>query len=403
MEQFIAIGCTKAGRRRRAIVPARNIVDAGFRLRRRGLFVIRIAQARGRTRAFYNLRMDLKSKVYLFRQLELLISSGVLVHDALDRLRDRFPDAKGRAVISEIHDQVANSRKPLSLAFALFPRSFPERVTSLIKAGEEAGSKTLAERFGDLAEYLSEQGERRWQMAKSLAYPVFLVALTACVDVFFTVVVFPRLESLLGSVGADLPPFSKRVIALSHGVQAEWPMAAAAVVVLVCAVSALRLSQRVAFLLDRGVLAIPLFGAIYKENAAALFCSVYRSLYRAGRPAPEILNSCASVVANRAFAQAIREIRHKVSVGAVPLSKAIDASGLFSPMAGVCIEVGEASGRLDASLQAVGKSAADRAHRLSESLLAALNPAVLLAAIAFPAAMLFGFFQAYFKLAQAIR
>ena len=403
MDQFTAIGCTKTGRRRRTVVPAKDIADAGIRVRRQGLFVIRILPVRRPNRVHYGRRMSLKSKIYLFQQLELLVSSGVLVHDALDRLRDRFPDPNGRLVISEIHDQVAKSRKPLSQAFALFPRSFPPTVTSLIKAGEDAGSRTLAERFGDLAEHLAEQGERRWQMVKSLAYPVFLVVLTACLDVFFMAVVFPRLESLLGSVGADLPPFTRHLVALSHEVRAGWPAAAIASVSLYCVFFFLRLSPRTRLLMDRGVLALPLFGAIYRENAAALFCSVYRSLYRAGRPAPEILGACAHVVGNRAFAKAILEMRQQISVGAVPLSKAIDASALFSPMAGVCLEVGEASGKLEASLQTVGRNAAERAHRLSSSLVGALNPAVLLAAIAFPAAMLFGFFQAYFKLAQAIR
>lgn len=140
-------------------------------------------------------------RIEFFRQMEMLLSSGVLISDALGKLRERYPDARTRRVLREVHAQVANARTSLSQALARFPRSFPRNVVTVIRAGEEGGAAMLAERFADLAERIAYEEANRQQVRKACAYPLFIILMAIGLQVLLLGVVFPRLAELLASLG----------------------------------------------------------------------------------------------------------------------------------------------------------------------------------------------------------
>src|ERR1035438_781274 len=111
----------------------------------------------------------------------------------------------------------------------------------------------------------------------------------------------------------------------------------------------------VGIMIDRAFLGIPLLGSIYRYLTVALICTIYRSLYKASKPAPEIIDACVKLVGNRAFAAGLEQVRAKVTSGGTTLSAAFDQSGLFPPLACVAIELGEQSGRLEEALERVAR------------------------------------------------
>ena len=88
-------------------------------------------------------------RIEFFRQMEMLVSSGVLISEALGRLGERFPDRRMREVLAEVHSSVTGARTSLSQGLARFPGSFPPNVVAVVEAGEEGGAAMLAERFGE--------------------------------------------------------------------------------------------------------------------------------------------------------------------------------------------------------------------------------------------------------------
>jgi len=151
-------------------VAGRDEADACARLREGGFFVERIAPAARAPRIRARTRIATVHRIEFFRQMETLLSSGVLIADALNRLKDRFPDARTRRVLRVVHAQVAESRTSLSQALSLFPGSFPPGVVTAIEAGEEGGAARLAVRFAELAERASTHARTpssswRWRRA----------------------------------------------------------------------------------------------------------------------------------------------------------------------------------------------------------------------------------------------
>ena len=347
-------------------------------------------------------RIATRHQVQFFRQMEMLLSSGILIVAALARLRERYPDRRTRGVLAIVHAQVAQSRTSLSRALALFPRSFPPGVVTALAAGEESGTAQLAERCGELAERIAYTEANRREVLKACAYPALVIMLAAGFYLLLLAVVFPRLADVLNSLGSQLPPLARSVIAASALARRHWPFAVAAAVTGPALVAALRQWPAAVRPLDRMLLAFPLIGAIYRDLTVALVCKVYRSLYQANKPAPEILALCAPLTGNACFREGLREAGAKLAAGRASLAEALAQSGLFPPLACLAIDVGEQSGQLAASLDRVALYYAAQARERLGAAIAVINPVLTLAVVGGVGVALLSFFQAIYQVVYAV-
>ena len=202
--------------------------------------------------------------------MEMLLSSGVLIADALGSLQSRFPDARTRRLLREVHTAVAESRSGLSGALARFHRSFPAGMIAVIEAGEEGGSLLLAKRLADLAERIAYEETHRRQIRQACAYPAFIIGLAGGLYWALLGIVFPRLTELLSSMGGQLPPLTRAVIGaaglLRHGLPIVIAFAAGGLGL----IATLRRHARAGVRIDRWLLQFPIVGSVYRDAAVAL-------------------------------------------------------------------------------------------------------------------------------------
>jgi len=340
-------------------------------------------------------------RVLFFQQMEMLLSSGVLIADALAHLAARFPDKEVRRVVGAMHAQVAQSRSSLSQAFAEFPRSFSPAVIAVIEAGEQSGSAQLAQRFAELAERTAYEEAHRRQIRRACAYPALMTLLATGLLGMLLEVVFPRLTDLLSSLGSQLPPFTRWVISIATHARKEWPFIATALIAVPILILAARRIPSAGRRLDRWFLRLPIAGPIYRDATVALICKVYRSLHLANQPAPASIDLCSRLVGNRAFREGLAEARRRITQDGVPLSAAFSHSGLFPPLACLAIEVGEQSGRVAPALDSVSAHYSARARDGLEAAIAVLSPALTLAVVGGTGAILISFFQAAYQIVYA--
>lgn len=331
----------------------------------------------------------------------MLLSSGVLISDALGKLKERYPDRRTRRVLREVHLQVTNARTGLSQALARFPRSFPRNVITVIRAGEEGGSAMLAERFSDLADRLAYEEANRSAVRKACAYPLLVIVMAIGVQALLLGVVFPRLSDLLASLGGRLPPLTRGVMDASHLVRRAWPALAAALAAGPAAVLWLRRIPAIGVRIDGLLLRLPVIGEIYTCLAVALVCKIYRSLYQANKPAPEIIESCVDLVGNHAFRQGLSEAGRQISFNGATLTAAFGRSGLFPPLACLAIDVGEQSGRLPEAMDRVSEYFSGRARERIATAIAVLNPAMTLLVVGGVGLVMAAFFQAAYQIVYA--
>lgn len=346
-------------------------------------------------------RIARSSQILLFEQMQMLLSSGVLIADALGCLKDRFPDKAARRVLGEVHSQVSRSRSGLSRALARFPRSFPPAVTAVIEAGEQGGSALLAERFADLAERLAYEEAHRRQVRRACAYPALVLFLAAGVCLLLLGVVFPRLSELLGSLGGGLPPLARVVMASADLARGWWWAAAAPMAGIALSIAFLRRIPAARRRIDLWLLRVPLVGSVYRDSTVALICKIYRSLYLAGQPAPATLELCEKLVQNQAVRDSLRTARTEITRGGATLSEALSRTGLFPPMACLAIEIGEQSGKLAPALERVSDHYGARARRTLDSAAAVIEPALTLFVVSGTGLILMSFFQAAYQVVYA--
>lgn len=403
MPYYSAVILTPEGSRRRRRTSARDPEDARARLRAQGFFVERIVPS-GRIRCFLKrTRISPVHQVLFYQQMQMLLSSGVLIADALQNLKDLFPDKRTKCVLAEVHSHVSESRTGLSQAMAQFPRSFPSGVIAVMEAGEKGGAALLAERFGDLAERIAFEEAHRRRIRRACAYPAFVVCLSVGLYVLLLGVVFPRLAALLGSLGSELPPLTRGVIAAADCVKTRWLPAAIFVPAGAALIASARRLPGLGRHIDRCFLEIPIIGTIYRESAIALICKIYRSLYLANQPAPIIVDLCAKLVDNKAVRHELDSVRRRIAEEGSTLSSALAGTNLFPPLACLAIEVGEQTGQIASALDRTSGYFSARARERLDSAIAVINPALTLLVVGGAGLILISFFQASYQIVYATR
>ncbi len=345
--------------------------------------------------------MTARHQVQFFRQMALLLSAGFLITEALARLRDRYPDAPSRRLLREVHARVSEARTSFSRALALFPRSFSPGTVAVIEAGEEAGAARLAERLADLADRIAYARANRRQVRQACAYPAFVLLMAGGLYVLLLGVVFPRLAALLATLGGRLPPLTQAVISVSAIVRSGWPFVAGGVAALAAAIAVLRRFPCTALALDRLLLRLPFAGPAYRDLTAALICKIYRQLYQANKPAPEIVDLCAHLTGNAAIRHGLREIRRAIMSGTATLAGAFSRSGLLPPLACLALEVGEQSGQLAPAMDRTAAYLDDLARERIRAAIAVINPALTLGIVGGVGLMIISFFQAVYQVVYA--
>ena len=347
------------------------------------------------------IRLPAAHRILLFRQLQMLLASGILLSDGLRSLRDRFPHRATRRLLAVVHAEVVQSRRRFSAALSQFPRSFPAADIAILAAGESGGSGQLADRLGDLAERIAYEQSHRQQIRRACAYPGMVVLLAASLAAFLLLVVVPRLEELLRSLGGTLPPLAAALLAGSHAARGALPVLLGLAVAAAAAVTLVRFCPTLRTRADRWVLRLPLAGPLYREFAAALFCKIYRSLYLSHQPAPAILEACTGLYRNTELQRQLQHARRRVVQEGARLSAALGATGLFPPIAILSIEVGEQSGELAAALERVsGYLQGGARHRL-ETMIGWINPVLTLLMVSAVGTLLIAFFQTLYQVVYA--
>ena len=230
-------------------------------------------------------------------------------------------------------------------ALAKHPLYFDDLFVNLVEAGEQAGA--LESLLDKVATYKEKTEALKKKVKKALFYPAAVLVVAVIVTVVLLVFVIPQFESLYKGFGADLPAFTQFVIHISRFVQDKGAYIA---VVLAGAGYAFfyfkKRSRAMREFLDRASLKIPVIGPILNKAAIARYARTLSTMFSAGVPLVEALESVAGATGNIVYEKAVLRMRDEVATGQ-RLQRAMETTGLFPNMVNQMIAVGEESGSLD--------------------------------------------------------
>jgi type IV pilus assembly protein PilC len=278
------------------------------------------------------------------RQLATMIAAGIPLVQAFEIVGNGHEKPAMQKLILDIKADVEGGTS-LHEALAKHPLHFDDLYVNLVEAGEHAGA--LESLLDKVATYKEKTEILRKKIKKALFYPAAVLAVAVIVTTVLLIFVIPQFESLYKGFGADLPAFTQAVINLSRYVQHDGIYIA--IVAGAIAYSFFyfkKRSRKMREVLDRLSLKIPIIGPILNKAAIARYARTLSTMFAAGVPLVEALDSVAGATGNIVYENAVMRMRDEVSTGQ-RLQRAMESTGLFPNMVNQMIAVGEESGSLD--------------------------------------------------------
>ena len=279
------------------------------------------------------------------RQLATMLAAGIPLVQAFEIVGAGHENAAMQKLIFAIKADVEGG-SALAEALAKQPLYFDDLFVNLVEAGEQAGA--LESLLDKIATYKEKTEAIKKKIKKALTYPAAVLAVAFIVTTILLIFVIPSFEDLFQGFGADLPAFTRMIIDLSFFVRSNGIY----IVMIISAAVAtflyfLKRSRPFRHFLDRALLKAPVIGPILEKAAIARYARTLSTMFAAGVPLVEALESVAGATGNIVYEVGVLEIRDEVATGQ-RLQVAMENTGLFPNMVIQMIAVGEESGSLDA-------------------------------------------------------
>ena len=339
-------GKDKSGKRIRGEMrcSGENIVHVT--MRRQGVIVTKVRKqklSRGR-------RITDKDIALFTRQLATMMRSGVPLLQAFDIGIKGSTNPTLARMLNDIRNDVASGSN-LSAAFAKHPVQFDRLFCNLVAAGEQAGI------LDDLLERLAVYKEKilaiKSKIKSAMFYPMAVIVVASLVISVMMLFVIPEFKKVFEGFGADLPAPTLLVMAMSDFFVEWWYVIFGGLIGGVVLLAYLyKRSPRMQNLLDRVILKVPVIGDIVLKATVARWARTLSTMFAAGVPLVEALDSVGGAAGNHVFLQATNEIQTEVSTG-TSLTVAMQNANVFPVMVVQMVSIGEESGELDAMLSKV--------------------------------------------------
>lgn len=370
---FTWSGTDRMGKRIRGEVRGEDMNRIRAQLVQKG--VVR-PKVRRKTQLFSAREKKITSKdITVFsRQLATMLTSGVPMVTAFDIVGKGHDNPSMAKLILAVKNDIEGGTQ-LADALSRHPKYFSGLYVNLVSAGETAG--ILDHLLAKLATYLEKTESLKARVRKALFYPAAVLVVAFAVTVILLVFVVPQFESLFRSFGGDLPAMTRMVVQLSEFFQAQWWKMALGIGGLVGGLAVLRKrSTGFGHFIDRMALRLPLIGAIVNKGTVARFARTLSTMFAAGVPLVEALESVARASGNVVYEQAILHMREQVATG-MTLQQSMDNTGLFANMEMQMVAIGEESGALDNMLAKVADFYEEEVDNLVDSLTSLIEPMIM--------------------------
>jgi type IV pilus assembly protein PilC len=360
------------GARVKGKIVAANEAAVRANLRRQGLVPTRIKK---QSMLFQKSQKIATADIAIFsRQLATMMAAGIPLVQALDIVGGGHDNPSMQKLIMAIKTDIEGGAT-LAEAIGKHPIYFDELFVNLVNAGEQSGAlETLLDK---IATYKEKTEAIKAKIKKALTYPAAVIAVAIIVTTILLIYVIPQFESLFQGFGADLPTFTRMVVDLSIFVRTKgWFLLLLFVGGVMAIAQARRRSRNFHRFLDRMMLKVPILGEILRKAAIARYARTLATMFAAGVPLVEALESVAGATGNIVYQQAVLQIREEVATGQ-RLQRAMEGTNLFPNMVIQMIAVGEESGSLDEMASKVADFYEAEVDDAVDNLSALLEPMIM--------------------------
>lgn len=373
--------------------PSETVVNAS--LRRQAILVTKITKQRFKRGG----KVTDKDITLFTRQLATMMKSGVPLLQSFDIVGRGHSNPAVAKLLLDIKADVETGSS-LSQAFRKYPLYFDQLFCNLIAAGEQAGIlETLLDR---LAAYKEKILAIKGKIKSALFYPIAVIVVAFIITAVIMIFVIPAFKEVFKSFGADLPAPTLMVMAISDFFVAYWYAIFGLIGGGIYAFfAAWKRSEKVQMAMDRFMLRLPIFGDIVRKAVIARWTRTLSTMFAAGVPLVESLDSVGGAAGNHVYKAATKQIQNEVSTG-TSLTTSMQNTNLFPNMAIQMVAIGEESGALDSMLGKIADFFEQEVDDAVEALSSLMEPMIMVILGGLIGGMVVAMYLPIFKLGSVI-
>ncbi len=388
-------GKDRAGRAVKGELRAGGEAMVNSVLRRQGVTVLKIKR----------LKMGMGGKVsekditFFTRQLATMMKSGVPLLQAFDIVGKGHANPAVARLLMDIKNEVETGNS-LNAAFRKYPLHFDALFCNLVGAGEQAG--ILDSLLDRLATYKEKILAIKSKIKAALFYPVSIIVVAFIITAIIMIFVIPAFKDLFTNFGADLPAPTLFVMAVSDiFVKWWWAIFGGVGFGIWFFFYTWKRSVKMQIVMDRLFLKVPVFGPLIRKATIARWTRTLSTMFAAGVPLVEALDSVAGAAGNHVYYEATKKIQQDVSAG-VSLTNAMTNVNVFPNMVLQMVSIGEESGALDGMLGKVADFFEQEVDDAVEALSSLMEPMIMVVLGVLIGGMVIAMYLPIFKMGQAV-
>ena len=363
-------------------------------LRRQGITVTKVKKQSG----FASKGKITDKDITLFtRQLATMMKAGVPLLQAFDIVGKGHSNPAVAKLLGDVKADVETGSS-LSASFRKYPLYFDALLCNLVGAGEQAGIlDTLLDR---LATYKEKIMAIKSKIKSALFYPISIIVVAFVIVAVIMIFVIPAFKELFDSFGAELPAPTLIVMAMSEFfVNWWWAIFGSIGGGLWFFFYTWKRSEKMQSTMDRLVLKLPIFGAIIRKATIARFARTLSTMFSAGVPLVEALDSVAGASGNRVYYDATKRIQSEISTG-TSLTVAMQNAEVFPNMVLQMTAIGEESGALDSMLSKVADFYEGEVDDAVDALASLMEPIIMVVLGVLIGGLVIAMYLPIFKMGQ---
>ena len=390
---FLWEGKDKNGKAVKGEMRAAEAIVVKSTLRRQGIMVTKVAKARASG------SINDKDITLFTRQLATMMKAGVPLLQAFDIVGKGHSNRAVGKLLMDIKTDVETGSN-LADAFRKYPLYFDSLFCNLVGAGEAAG--ILDSLLDRLATYKEKIQAIKGKIKSALFYPISIIVVAFVITAVIMIFVIPAFKELFDGFGADLPAPTLAVMAVSDFfVDYWWAIFGGVGGGLYAFFYAWKRSRPMQRIMDRLALRMPIFGEVIRKATIARWSRTLSTMFAAGVPLVEALDSVAGAAGNQVYYEATKQIQGEVSTGN-SLVESMTLTNVFPSMVLQMVAIGEESGSLDAMLSKVADFFEAEVDDAVEALSSLMEPIIMVVLGTLIGGMVVAMYLPIFKMGQVV-
>ncbi len=365
-------------------------------LRRQGITVTKVKKQSG----FASKGSVSDKDITLFtRQLATMMKAGVPLLQSFDIVGKGHSNPAVAKLLLDIKSDVETGSS-MSAAFRKYPLYFDSLFCNLIGAGEQAGIlDTLLDR---LATYKEKILAIKSKIKSALFYPISIIVVAFVIVAVIMIFVIPAFKTLFDGFGAELPAPTLIVMAISDiFVQWWWAIFGSIGFGIWFFFYTWKRSMSMQATMDRLILKVPVFGPLIRKATIARWARTLATMFSAGVPLVEALDSVAGAAGNRVYYDATKKVQSEISTG-TSLTVAMQNTNVFPNMVLQMTAIGEESGALDAMLSKVADFFEAEVDDAVDALASLMEPVIMVVLGVLIGGLVIAMYMPIFKMGSVV-